>query len=724
MVYNGILLPKSEIIAVGKTVSKYYRFLSKSGDWVWVQSKATILYNSNSQPQSVVCISQLISEAEVKRSLASENKKAIEYAVPGANLTELTATSSGRDTNQSGFAGQNGSVDSTPVSNTRKQPLPSSDSQSSTSSLSSRDSEPDAQPVFKKPRLDKMNVRTQSMLMSPEVDFAVVDDVFKIGMPLEEPLPPFCSDTETNLESPGGYLSDANSDNSMGFDVPSGKRSSKQRDNNPYMSYDSPGINFSSTSTGETSLNSNSVSSDAFSSFGPYRSCTSSTPSPTLNALNQTNSQLYLAKTNTITANTSSQDDNQPSELRRLLLEGRQKKKQKSDSSVRKSDQQLEAEKPVLASLLQGKLDLSKAHIPAPVVNDQPRQQQKQNDIHSQRTVHSSIGDGLGKDNFNDFGNTSSQGFQNINATNHPSQSWSPVDMSLLDSMETLLDQENLLVDYYYSSLLMNDEIPPEPSTTGQQCVQQSSDSASPPMSTHSLQSPQGSLFGSPQGPAQQNYGSSNSPLMSPQGWAQMSPGGTVISNQVPNVNMQVPTSPSLQRSSKYSSQGSCSSSSSSVHSAMSPPGLQTLRSPYSSQACSPSPTRSRHSTGGGSLSEEICDEIFAGSSPPSVPHIVAPAGRPLQGSSGQVVDINFGDPLLSDTSLHGQESQESFESDVMAFEELLRSSSPHSQASSACEGVEEVVRGFINSPWSQENPDKLIINSVNGPSLKKLLHC
>ncbi len=44
------------VLVKGTGVSKFYRFMGKTGRWVWMKSRGTVIYNSNQQPQYVVCI--------------------------------------------------------------------------------------------------------------------------------------------------------------------------------------------------------------------------------------------------------------------------------------------------------------------------------------------------------------------------------------------------------------------------------------------------------------------------------------------------------------------------------------------------------------------------------------------------------------------------------------------------------------------------------------------
>ena len=48
------------VIKRGTSVSQYYRFLGRTGVWVWMQTKATIITNTRGQPQYVVCNNYII----------------------------------------------------------------------------------------------------------------------------------------------------------------------------------------------------------------------------------------------------------------------------------------------------------------------------------------------------------------------------------------------------------------------------------------------------------------------------------------------------------------------------------------------------------------------------------------------------------------------------------------------------------------------------------------
>ncbi|XP_052766703.1 hypoxia-inducible factor 1-alpha-like isoform X2 [Mya arenaria] len=75
--HNPIDAPKVSIchqnlIAKGSSVSKYYRFISKNEAWVWLQTRATIIYNTANKAQYIVCMNYVISEEEGERYLMLE----------------------------------------------------------------------------------------------------------------------------------------------------------------------------------------------------------------------------------------------------------------------------------------------------------------------------------------------------------------------------------------------------------------------------------------------------------------------------------------------------------------------------------------------------------------------------------------------------------------------------------------------------------------------------
>ncbi|XP_059178152.1 uncharacterized protein LOC131957386 isoform X2 [Physella acuta] len=64
----------TSLILSGASKSDYYRFLSKSGKWVWLSTHATIVYDTAKNPQYVVCKNYIISQEEAERKLSQEQK--------------------------------------------------------------------------------------------------------------------------------------------------------------------------------------------------------------------------------------------------------------------------------------------------------------------------------------------------------------------------------------------------------------------------------------------------------------------------------------------------------------------------------------------------------------------------------------------------------------------------------------------------------------------------
>ena len=58
-------MPIVSVLHKGQASSRYYRWLTQSGGWVWVQSYATIVHNSrSSRPHCIVAINYVLSERE------------------------------------------------------------------------------------------------------------------------------------------------------------------------------------------------------------------------------------------------------------------------------------------------------------------------------------------------------------------------------------------------------------------------------------------------------------------------------------------------------------------------------------------------------------------------------------------------------------------------------------------------------------------------------------
>ena len=49
------------VLKIGQAVSGYYRVMSKSGGWIWMQTKAYVVYiAATGQPQHIMCAHYII----------------------------------------------------------------------------------------------------------------------------------------------------------------------------------------------------------------------------------------------------------------------------------------------------------------------------------------------------------------------------------------------------------------------------------------------------------------------------------------------------------------------------------------------------------------------------------------------------------------------------------------------------------------------------------------
>ncbi|XP_055908425.1 protein single-minded isoform X2 [Eupeodes corollae] len=73
----------------GQVTTKYYRFLTKGGGWVWVQSYATVVHNTrSSRPHCIVSVNYVLSELEAKEFVLNE----IQGAVKSEPLTPVISS--------------------------------------------------------------------------------------------------------------------------------------------------------------------------------------------------------------------------------------------------------------------------------------------------------------------------------------------------------------------------------------------------------------------------------------------------------------------------------------------------------------------------------------------------------------------------------------------------------------------------------------------------------
>nr|XP_967930.3 PREDICTED: single-minded homolog 1 isoform X4 [Tribolium castaneum] len=72
-----------QLLCKGQVTTKYYRFLSKGGGWVWMQSYATIVHNSrSSRPHCIVSVNYVLSDLEGKDLLLNSAQGSLREEVP------------------------------------------------------------------------------------------------------------------------------------------------------------------------------------------------------------------------------------------------------------------------------------------------------------------------------------------------------------------------------------------------------------------------------------------------------------------------------------------------------------------------------------------------------------------------------------------------------------------------------------------------------------------
>ncbi|XP_065102427.2 single-minded homolog 1-A [Paramisgurnus dabryanus] len=82
------------LLVKGQVTTKYYRFLSKQGGWVWVQSYATIVHNSrSSRPHCIVSVNYVLTDTEYKGLQLSldqvtSTKPSFTYSSPSNPISE------------------------------------------------------------------------------------------------------------------------------------------------------------------------------------------------------------------------------------------------------------------------------------------------------------------------------------------------------------------------------------------------------------------------------------------------------------------------------------------------------------------------------------------------------------------------------------------------------------------------------------------------------------
>lgn len=82
------------LLLKGQATSRYYRFLSKHGGWVWMQSAATIVHNSrSSRPHCIVSVNTVLSKMEEKELILQFDQLQAKTESSFANVEEKTRPS-------------------------------------------------------------------------------------------------------------------------------------------------------------------------------------------------------------------------------------------------------------------------------------------------------------------------------------------------------------------------------------------------------------------------------------------------------------------------------------------------------------------------------------------------------------------------------------------------------------------------------------------------------
>lgn len=75
----------------GQVTTKYYRFMTKSGGWAWVQSYATVVHNTrSSRPHCIVSVNYVLSQKEAKDLLLNEVQGNIAKSEPSQTPVHTT----------------------------------------------------------------------------------------------------------------------------------------------------------------------------------------------------------------------------------------------------------------------------------------------------------------------------------------------------------------------------------------------------------------------------------------------------------------------------------------------------------------------------------------------------------------------------------------------------------------------------------------------------------
>ncbi|XP_059485989.1 single-minded homolog 1-like [Neocloeon triangulifer] len=73
----------------GQVTTKYYRFMTKNGGWVWMQSYATIVHNSrSSRPHCIVSVNYALSDFEARDFLLNSEQLCTNGSIPSSTTKE------------------------------------------------------------------------------------------------------------------------------------------------------------------------------------------------------------------------------------------------------------------------------------------------------------------------------------------------------------------------------------------------------------------------------------------------------------------------------------------------------------------------------------------------------------------------------------------------------------------------------------------------------------
>ncbi|CAF4495746.1 unnamed protein product [Rotaria socialis] len=105
------------LLTKGQVTTRYYRFLTRNGGWIWIQSYATLVHNSrSSRPEVIVSVNHALSDVEAKHlklSVDQVEKTPSDYMRSAQALATLAANSGDPDKCSSTNTSLNSSSSST-----------------------------------------------------------------------------------------------------------------------------------------------------------------------------------------------------------------------------------------------------------------------------------------------------------------------------------------------------------------------------------------------------------------------------------------------------------------------------------------------------------------------------------------------------------------------------------------------------------------------------------